>query len=479
MQAYKQPDGDKRQRVDSKVIQLQQQKAPPAIDALSDERAEAAVCGAVLHNPALYPTLAEMLQPADFYFLWYGFVWWAFEELDRLNKSIDAVTVQMMLETKGVGDPMRLATLTGAVPEVDHAETYAKIVYDHAMLRRIYVAAAEMQTLATADGAITNVEAIVDQCNTILYRATDQRTILDSHVLSTVDAYMTEIENRMLDNKVPGVRTGFIQLDESLKGLQSGELIVVGGYAGMGKTTWMLAMILNMLRMNLGVSLYSLEMTKREIVQALAAMLSGVPKGILKGSVLNRDQFSRFVEAMGIIAKFPLYITDKEKYPELTPLQHKRSTRVLQRQARIDVSFIDGLWLMEPTPNPMNKNEEKSRPRDVHHITRDLIKNAGTLKLPIILMHQYKDEYAVRMSSTRRTPSRNRPVLRDFAESIAVQRNAPVIIGLHRPAQFNDTLLGKDLMYAYIFKDRNNGYISSETYIKYHYDAQHSLYVEV
>jgi replicative DNA helicase len=279
-----------------------------------------------------------------------------------------------------------------------------------------------------------------------------------------------------------GVLTGWKHLDARTKGFQAGELIVVGGSEGMGKTTWMMSMIIRMLANGMGVVLFSLEMTRRETLQALAAMLSGVPRGALKSGVLTTEQHGKLLMALSQVQRLPLYVVDKEEHPALTPLQHRRLTTRFQRQTEVYASFIDGLWLMEPTPRRTFEREEKNRIRDVHNITRDLIQNGDTLRLPTILMHQYRSEFYTRMMSRAKKVVRQ-PVLQDFAESSSVRRNAQVVIALNRPAMFSEaTTLGlptADDMYAYILKDRNNGYVTSAEYTRYHYDLSHSMYTEV
>lgn len=461
---------DKRKRVTPDKLVSILPKAD-ALNHLYSASAEEAVLGTVLYEPTAYHVLSDLLQPSDFYELWHGYVWWCFNELERKGQPIDLLTVGELMTAQGWADDLRLASLGSAAPRLENVETYARLVKDHATVRRILLATQDMRNLALVPGTVGAVDMLIDQCNQVLFEATEQRTqVYDAHISGAVNAVIDDLEARMDKRVNTGFSLRWQKMDTRLSSIQPGELAILAGYAGAGKTTFMLDIILNALLDGEGIALFSLEMTAEEVVQALIAKLSGVSKSTLKNGVLSLEQHGKMLEAASIINKYPLYIYDKSKYPALTPLQFRRTMRALMTRESIGVAFIDGLWLMEPT----TQTSAEERRRDVHYITRDLIEVGTDLKLPICLMHQYRSEYADRQM-TRSTRGKH-PTLRDLSESASVQRNAHIIIGLHRPSQFNTGM--DNSTYAYIMKNRNASFVDPSP-IEFRFNRDHSQYREV
>lgn len=474
-----------RKRVDSnKIIELGFEGHD---DKISNIRAEEALIGAVLLNPEqAYPQVSEMVQPSDFFYLQHGFIWHAIQQIERQGDQINLITILKHLRQHKTAevDEGKLGTLTSAAPDINHAESFARIVRDFARIRRVLMATDEIRNLLLSPGAITDVDILMDQCMDQMYIASEQLLKHEEVTLkATADNILDDLEQRMDTNVKPGFSIGHIRLNDKLGNLQPKELCIVGGTSGQGKTTWMLSTILKAVQRGEGVALFSLEMTKREITQTLISMLTGISKTTIKSGVLSTVEHGKAIEALAAITQYPLYIIDKTEYPELTPSQMRRRLKILMRRYNIAAAYVDGIWLMEPDPevNLRGKvidRQSENRARDIHRITIGLIKNADTFNIPIVAMHQYTRDYAKRMSASKKLLP---PTTYDFAEGSACERNAQILIALHRPALFittdDDGDRTIDQTLAYVLKDRNGGYVDKQP-IAYNYDPRFATYQE-
>lgn len=461
-------DKDRRKRADEKTVLKVVDNVTPV---LYSEPAEKALLAAILLQPDLFPLIAEQLQPSDFWTLWHGFIWWAMGELDREGTPIDMVSIDETLKHSPhaeYADMLRLAQLTETPFHASAIEGYCSIIRDFARRRRVLLAADEIRR--TALDTTKSVDEVVEVSTTTLFQATEQRGLLDdTHISVGGKQLWDDIDARYERGVKAGVSTGFVNLDARLDGLMPGELTVIAGSSGMGKTTFMLSMVLNILLRGQGVALYSIEMTKKEIAQGLVAMLSGVPKSVLRSAVLTQDQYQRFVKGQETLHQLPLYTFGRETYDLLNPIQHKRSLRSLKVQTPIAITFIDGIWLMEPNQPTQN------RWRDVHLITYQLGAIAEKMGIPIVAMQQYKQGYSERLQSSRRKAKR--PYETDVAEGSAIVRNAQVLIGLHRPNLYGENAAPSNLLQAFVMKDRNGSYVNQEP-VSFSFDRERSMYKE-
>lgn len=457
----------KRERISGKVIDLNLSKKgggvfdPNTVFALREEEA---VIAAPLQKADLYPVLADILQPGDFGLLKHGYIWYAYEEISKQGKPIDILTVAEEIEKRKL--PVTLEDITqlaGQCPILDNAEIYAKIVRESATRARILVAAAEQVTAALDKSK--SLDTVVDDCNRLLFEATDQRGSDEKTLTSAIHAYWDKIEHLMQTGTRPGVLTGYVGLDTLLGGFYPGEITVLAGNEGMGKTSWLLSVVYQILMNDCRVAYFSLEMTQEEIVRNLISMATGINKSTLKSGQLTGEQFSQFVEASGKLSTRQLHIIDE--LPSMTPIQLRRKLRKLTSDTAVDLVVIDGLWLME--------SDEKSRDgrrQDVHNITRDLKEIAAQFELPILIAHQYNADQKTR------SRKRKRPALTDMAESAGVRRNVQVILGMYREDYFEpDKPLASTQTYVYVLKDRNGSEAQNKR-STFAYKKQYARYIE-
>lgn len=466
----------KRKRVSGTIIQLPQQQA--VIDPLKtivNVEAEEAVIGAVLRDPECYASVSEVLQPSDFFMLWNGYIWHAFDRISGRGEAVDMVSVADELDALGQLPPEgvhKLAGLAESAPNSHSAETYARIVRDAATRLRICRESDEMKKIALDRMNYRDIEAVVDECNRLLFEATDQQMKRkDTSVKAIVGTMYESVEKALQSGVTRGIPTGFNNLDELLKGGVPGELTILAGGEGMGKTTFALNLALNMARgdnshkRNFNVVIFTLEMSEEEIVRILISMVTGIPKRALKAADLNGAQWQKFVEGVGIVGNLNIHVIDE--FPSLTPIQLRRRLRTMvdAQKQEVDAVIVDGLWLMEDT----EATPAAQRPIAVRNITRDLITIGRDFDVPMYVTHQYNGEAWQR--------NNKRPMMHDLAESAGVRRNAQVIIGLYR-----DNYYGIESEYeiteAHVLKDRNGSGAQGQ-HADFLFDMTHNLFKPV
>ena len=441
---------------------------PLTPEELADDQAERGVIGAVLQQPDLFWQLSEQLQATDFYWLKHRWVWLAFEQLAECGEPIDLQVVGRWLDhqdgaIKGDDALTLLADLYGAPVSADHADTYARHVREAALRLRTLDATRGIQALML--DRKQPIQRAVDEANRLLFEATDQHLGLkDTGAQAAAQEYFDLMQSRVRMEGRRGVAYGFERWDNPVTftgGLYPGDVTVLCGHEGYGKTTFVLTVARNALLVGKRVVSFTLEMRRDEIIQVFVSQETGIPKTTLRDGTLDFDTFDAMSEAVQRIGAWPLHIVDEFRGMDnpLTPLALRRRLRVLLAQQPVDLVIIDGLWLMEP--NDERERGGKERWHAVGQIMyglADIAKGDAGLPLPILITQQYRvDAYKV-----------NKPTLDLVAESSGVRRTAMVIVGLWR------TDNGKTE--AHLLKDRaggNAGHVGL-----FDYDRDHSAYRE-
>lgn len=430
---------DKRQRV-AGIIQAETELG--AIMKLVDERNEKAVIGAVLQHPEVYPSVSEIIQAADFFFLKHGFYWHAIDTLSGRGESLDIISVSSFMETlpncPATGEAV-IADLTDMIagcPDWRSADEYARRVFNVSLRIRMIRASKDIED-AALDKTLA-IDEVVNRGDSLLFSATNRMVEKPTDMHSAVSTYYDKVEGMLANGTSLGTPYGYKDLDGLLTGAYPQEVTIIAGSEGMGKTTWILSTIRNQIKNGQKIALFSLEMTQEEITRNLIAMESGLYKDNLKAFKLSPSDWGKFVAASGSVAGWPMHIVDE--YPTLSPVQLRRKLRKMLMTEKIDAVFVDGLWLMqanEPT---------EDRPKDVFTIMRDLNIIARDFNVPLIVAHQYNGKASERKD--------HRPTIYDIAESAGVRRNAQVIIGLYRESYYDPESMLTDT-YGFILKDRN------------------------
>jgi replicative DNA helicase len=443
----------KRDRVSPTIINMGPQFDP--LLQIADERSEDAVIGVVLQQPDLFPALSEILQPADFFFLLKGYVWHACDVLTGQGKGLDILTVASKMEElnspiKGEELIRELARMIGTAPDTRNAEQYARQVFESSLRLRVLSAKEEIAQLAV-DKTIS-VDSLVDQCDHLLYKATNRHAENRSDAHSIMSKYFQKVDDMLQSGAISGLPTGFKILDDLTGGLFPGEVAVLAGGEGMGKTTWGLSNVRNVVKAGKRAAVFTLEMSQEEIIRIFTSMETGIYKSVLKQFTLSDYQWKLFTKAAGDISNWPLEIVDD--FPTLTPVQLRRKLRTLTQKADMDLVVIDGLWLMEASEPTKN-----DRPRDVFTIMRDLNQIARDFDVPILITHQYNADIN----------GKKYPTIYQLSESAGVRRNAQVVWGLHRPSYYDRDNVD-DATKLYILKDRNGVNVGADVPFLYNKD---------
>lgn len=478
---------DKRQRVTEpdmrKIVTMHQ---PPQADAFAEldlaiPRFEEALIGLVLNDNALFSLLRRIVQPQDFFIVFNGTLWAAMERLSDNDAGINPLTLldELAALTMAQGkqateaitehEIIRVAEAAASVPSNITPEYVARRVREASAKRRILTASHEIAALVLKRA--TPIDTLIAESNRILFRATEQdmrrgTSVADGYA-SLYDKLEYAIQHPDEKRVLP---TYLVALDELIDGLAPGELTIIAGNAGMGKTAALMTLVYNLLAHDKSVVYFALEMTREEVTQILISMITGIPKQVMRSGALTQRQWGDFVLSAKTIEAWRdrLHIFDKLDYPQLKPTNMRTELRYLQDARGMDISavFVDGLWLMEadePTDN---------RPRDVYHVTRAMTDFADEFDCPVVMAQQYNRDFKGRSKKDKR------PKLSDLAEAASVERNADLIIALHRDSYYKIASV-TDLTEMHLLKVRNGNPDAQGQVVSFKYDTKHSMLTNI
>ncbi|MBX6723536.1 MAG: replicative DNA helicase, partial [Dactylosporangium sp.] len=319
-----------------------------------------------------------------------------------------------------VGGAPYLHTLIAAVPTAANAAYYARIVSERAVLRRLVEAGTRIVQLGygAAAGAGRDVDDVVDLAQQAVYEVTERRVSEDFSVLADLlQPTLDEIEAVGSQGGVmTGVPTGFTDLDRLLNGLHPGQLIVVAGRPGLGKSTVSMDFARHAaIRHNLASVIFSLEMSKVEIVMRLLSAEARVPLHVLRSGQLSDDDWTKLARRMGEISEAPLFVDDT---PNMNLMEIRAKARRLRQRHDLRLVVVDYLQLMT-TPKRV-----ESRQQEVAELSRGLKLLAKEIECPVVAVSQ------LNRGPEQRTDKR--PQLSDLRESGSIEQDADVVILLHR-----------------------------------------------
>lgn len=390
--------------------------------------AEVAVLGAALDDAEAAARLLELLREDDFYSQRHRLIYRAIARLVERGIVVDPVTVSEELQALGAldqaGGMPYLADLLEAVPTAANLDHHARIVADRAQLRALHRAGAEI--IQAVDGyAGDDVATIVDRAQQALFEAVREQGAGAATVKSVLMPVFAELEERARTgggDGITGIRSGLHDLDELTGGWQPGDLVIIAGRPSMGKTAMVVGCALEAIRRDptLYAAIFSLEMTRQQIVQRMLAHESYVDlKRIIRGR-LAEDDYPRLVQAAAHLNTGRILIDDRGG---LSILQVRAAARRLKAQhPGLRLIIVDYLQLMTAGDRPENRQQEVSQ------ISRGLKALAKELDVAVIALSQL----------SRRPVDRadQRPQLSDLRESGALEQDADLVIMVHRPEMY-------------------------------------------
>lgn len=404
--------------------------------------AEQSVLGAILLDREALLMATEILRVEDFYREAHRLIYRAVLDLEARGEAVDLLTVTEELrrknELEAVGGASYLAHLTTVVPSVANAGHYARIVAQKAALRQLIQATNRIAEKAYEEEG--EVSEIVDEAERLILEVASGR-YRDGFVnIKQVLLKTFEHLERIAAHKgeVTGLPT-FHDLDRLLSGLQPSDLIICAARPGMGKTSFCLNIAQNVaLQKKVPVAIFSLEMSRDQVVQRMLASEAMVEQHRLRTGFLKEDDWARLVNAASLLAEAPIYIDDT---PALTALEVRAKARRLQAECGLGLVVIDYLQLMQAHRRVDNRQQE------IALISRALKALARELNVPVLVLSQLNRGVEQRQDK--------RPVMADLLESGAIEADADVIIFLYRPQYYDPNTDKKGIAEVIVAKHRN------------------------
>ncbi len=407
--------------------------------------AESAVIGAMLMNKDAILETTEILTGEDFYQTAYGILFDAMAELFHMGKPVDLITLQEHLKEKNV--PPEVSSLEfakdilAAFQTSANAKAYAQIIKEKATLRRLIKLNEEIANTCYLENR--PLEEILEMTEKRVFELVERGNFQDFVPIKQVVLNAQEVIERASKTRgtVTGIPTGFIDLDYKLSGLQRSDLILIAARPSMGKTAFVLNIAQHVaFRQNLSVAVFSLEMSKEQLVNRLFSLEFHVDAQLLRTGNLKDTDWDKLIEGAGIIGKSRLIIDDTSG---ISIAEMRSKCRKFKLEQNLDLIIIDYLQLMSGS----SKRSNESRQQEISEISRSLKGLARELNVPVIALSQL----------SRAVESRNdkRPMLSDLRESGAIEQDADVCMFIYRDDYYNHDSEDKNIAEIIIAKQRN------------------------
>lgn len=406
--------------------------------------AEMSLLGAVLIDDETLADISEHVKPYDFYDKRHGIIFDAIMRLYERNKPVDLLTLTDELKRKkqldDIGGSAYLTELTNYVPTAAHAESYAEIVAQKAVRRRLIKASADISELGYDEENST--DELLQQAEAELFAVSDQSLKQD---LISLESILTDSFDRIEElhrNKgsLRGIRTGYRDLDNMTAGLQRSDLVILAARPAMGKTTLVTNLAYNVATIaKQPVLFFSLEMSKEQLVDRMLADASGVDAWNIRTGNLSDEDFAKLSEAMGEMSEAPIYIDDT---PGVSVLEMRTKARRAAHEQPLGLIIVDYLQLMQGSGR-----SDGNRVQEVSEISRGLKLIARELNVPVIALSQ--------LSRSVESRSPQIPQLADLRESGSIEQDADIVMFIYREAYYNPDTDRENITDLIIAKHRN------------------------
>ena len=408
--------------------------------------AEASLLGAILIDSDAITKVADSLSVADFYEVKHQKIYDAMLELYERREALDVLTLADRLKNNGylemVGGASYLTELTNFVPTASHAEQYADIIAGKGARRRLIKASNEIAEMGYDESK--QLKELIEEAETRLFEVSQQHVKQSVVSLETI---LAESFDRLDDlhkdkQKIRGVPTGYRDLDNMLAGLQRSDLFILAARPSMGKTAFVLNLAHKIaVESKEPVLIFSLEMSKEQLVDRLLSMESGVDAWALRTGNLTDNDFEKIGHAMGTLSEAQMFIDDT---PGITISDLRTKARREAHQRPLGLIIVDYLQLMS---GGSRFGSEGNRVQEISEISRGLKGVAREMNVPLIALSQLS------RSVENRTPQI--PQLSDLRESGSIEQDADVVAFLYREDYYNPESDRKNIMDVLIKKHRN------------------------
>lgn len=407
--------------------------------------AERSVLGGLLLEHEAWDEVSDLLGEEQFYKPSHRKIYTAIKDLHRRDMPSDLVTVSNLLmekgELEGIGGAAYLAEMIDQTPSAANIISYAKIVHEKALLRKVISTSQDFISKAY-DGDFENMDAFMDTVEAKVFQLTEstaQGGLVDAS--SLVKASLEQLE-ALYGNQlsVTGVPSGFAELDELTSGFQPGELIIIAARPSMGKTAFSLNIALHAaLKEKKKVAYFSVEMGKESVMMRLLANAAKIRMGDLRTGRIDDQSWPRLINTAAALSETGIFIDDTAG---ISPFEIRAKARRMKAKHGLDIIMVDYLQLMGM------KQRMESREREVSEISKLLKSIAKELQIPVIALAQLNRGVEGR--------SDRRPMLSDLRESGSIEQDADVIGMLYREDYYDrDNPEIKGIAEVIIAKQRN------------------------
>lgn len=408
--------------------------------------AESSLLGALLIDADAIVRIADIVGIDDFYDERHQRIFEAVSKLYEKHSPIDVLTLSNQLKSGGfldvVGGASYLTELTNFVPTAAHVEEYANIVSQKAIRRRLIKASKSITEYGYNEAQ--PIQELIENAETELFNVSQQHVKQDISSIEDILAGSFERLDELHKDKgkIRGVPTGLRDLDNILAGLQRSDLIILAARPSMGKTALSLNLAHNVAtKTELPVLVFSLEMSKEQIVDRMLSMESGVDAWNIRTGNLSDTDFEKIGQAMGTLSEAPIYIDDS---PGITVSDMRTKARREQHQRQLGAIFVDYLQLMS---GGSRFGGDFNRVQEISEISRGLKAIARELNVPVIALSQ--------LSRSVESRSPQIPQLADLRESGSIEQDADVVAFIYREDYYNPDTDRKGVTDILIKKHRN------------------------
>jgi replicative DNA helicase len=418
----------------------------PEIERLPPQNVEAEelILGGILLDPDAVGRVADLLKVDTFYLSAHQEIYRAALALHAQGSPTDLMCITAWLQDQGlldkVGGQGKLAQLVDRTVSAVNVDQYAELIKDKFLRRQLIKASTEVTQ--SAYDTSKKLEVVLDQAEQRIFSVTQDRVrqglVATEEILASTFA---ELEQRSLGEVLPGLSCNFYDLDAMTQGFQRSDLIIVAGRPSMGKTALAVQVARQISEIHkTGVAIFSLEMSKEQLVQRLLASESGIDSNYLRAGRIHETQWEPLSRAIGTLSQLSIYIDDSPN-PSINELRSSARRLQAERPEGLGLIMIDYLQLMGGGDATDGRVQELSR------ITRSLKGLARELHVPIIALSQLSRGVEARTNK--------RPLMSDLRESGAIEQDADLIVLLYRDDYYNPDSPEKGVCELILAKHRN------------------------
>ncbi|AUN15897.1 replicative DNA helicase [[Clostridium] sordellii] len=404
---------------------------------------EQSILGSILLDKEAIITVTETIQPEDFYKEAHKIIYECMMKLNNKNEPIDLITLTEELKKQGhledIGGISYITSLSTIVPTTSNVKYYADIVKEKSVLRKLIKVSNDI--LNSGYDSSIKVEDLLEKAEKKIFDISQEKSSEDFQSINSVLMDTYDMIEKLYTNKedITGITTGFDDLNKKTNGLQRTDLILVAARPAMGKTAFSLNLVQNAaLKGNASVAVFSLEMSKEQLVQRMLSAQSHVELKKIKNGSLDENDWPRIIDAMSVLSNASIYIDDT---PGIKISELRSKCRKLKIEKGLDLILIDYLQLME------GDGGNESRQQEISKISRSLKVIAKELNCPVVALSQ--------LSRAPEQRSDHRPMLADLRESGAIEQDADIVMFLYRDEYYHPDSDRKNIGEIIIAKNRH------------------------